>query len=56
MKMKRVVRSEKTHPKGTKAHRMERKRSEIMTIKKAKSEPGRARVKTVRTAIKKIRG
>lgn len=54
-RMKKIVESGKTSEKGTKAHRMERKRSETMALKRAKSEPGRARVSTVKKTIKKIR-
>ena len=54
-RMSKVVRSEKAHEKGTKAHRMERKRSEIMAVKRAKAEPSRGRVSTVKKTLKKIR-
>lgn len=53
--MKKVLRSEKSHAKGTKAHRMERKRSETMAVKKAKSESSKTRLSTVKSALKKIR-
>lgn len=54
--LKKILRSEKTPSKGTKAHRMERKRSETMAVKRAKSEPGKARLSTVKKAQKEIRG
>ncbi len=53
--MKKIIASENTPEKGTKAHRMLRKRSDVMALKRAKSEPGKPRVAKVRRAIKAIR-